>query len=67
MAEDLMTPAPVDGASVMDAGFGEDFEGFGNSSCSDHVEDLSPQELPQERPIWLGRWIADPRALFRPD
>jgi len=50
MAEDLMTPAPVDGASVMDAGFGEDFEGFGNSSCSDHVEDLSPQELPQERP-----------------
>ncbi len=50
MAEDLMTPAPVDGASVMDAGFGEDFEGFGNSSCSDHVEDLSPQELPQQRP-----------------
>ena len=49
MAEDLMTPAPVDGASVMDAGFGEDFEGFGDSSCSDHVEDLSPQELPQQR------------------
>lgn len=49
MAEDLMTPVPVDGASAMDAGFGEDFEGFGDSSCSDHVEDLSPQELPQER------------------
>ncbi|MBT7959932.1 MAG: hypothetical protein HN759_11425, partial [Akkermansiaceae bacterium] len=50
MAEDLMTPVPVDGASAMDAGFGEDFEGFGDSPCSDHVEDLSPQELPQELP-----------------
>ncbi len=69
MAESLMAPPPEVDPTVVDAGYGDDFEGFANTTSEVETQVPTPQEQPkqpvEESPLAQAQRVAEGSGMLR--